>query len=232
MDKQKIKKLFDDFLETYDVEEHKLVWEKQSKKFRDFWNNKILDENYSSMIEADLDPIIRILDYLAKGSRKFKNNGGEAVAKLAWISQKKWYKLFRDLKEEKNVREILDSVFKAENKERRINLINKLKEVNKDNISWLTTEKGLVLNNLLFAYNPSQFICMVSLNHRFMVIDYFDFSNKSYSSISYGEKIIQTNDDIIIGFKEKYNIDTVSRALTQFLYFKEIEPLWRISPYG
>jgi len=225
--KEKIQKLFNDFLKDYDVEKHRLVWEKQSKEFRDFWQNKILNKNYSIIPEADLDPIIRVLDYLARGSREFREAGGEAVAK-PWIFQGAWYRMFNSLKENEDIRQTLDRVFKATDDESKIGLIDKLHEVNEGKGNGLTGEKGVILNDLLFAYNPNQYICVVSLECRFQIIDYFGLgSSESYQSSSYGEKIIQTNKDIISGFKEKYGIDTISRALTQFFYSAKVEPLWK-----
>ncbi len=225
--KEKIQKLFNDFLRDYDVEKHRIVWEKQSKEFRDFWQNKILNKDYSIIPEADLDPIIRILDYLGRGSGEFREAGGEPVAK-PYIHQGAWYRMFKSLKENENIRQTLDSLFKATDSESKIGLIDKLKEINEDKGNGLTGEKGVILNDLLFAYNPNQYICVVSLEHRSRIIDYFGLgNNEAHQLASYGEKIVQTNEEIISGFKEKYDIDTTPRALTQFFYSDKVEPLWK-----
>ena len=37
---------------------------------------------------------------------------------------------------------------------------------------------------------------------------------------TYGERVIKTNNDIVLGFKEKYGIDTTPLALSCFIYGK------------
>ncbi len=226
MEKEGIKKLFDEFVKNYDVDYHGSIWNRQSGEFRRFWENKIINENYVLTAELDLDPIIRILDYLARGSRLFRESGGEAVAK-PWVYQGAWYRLFNSLKERKKIRKILDDIFKNRSKNEIIGLIDKLKEANQGIGNGLTGEKAVILNDLLFAYNPNQYVCVVSLEHRLRIINIFGIGDSdNYKSCTYGEKIIKTNEDIILGFKNRYDIDTTTRALTQFLYSDGVESLW------
>jgi hypothetical protein len=47
--------------------EWRKLWEKQSDVFRGFWKNKMMNHGYKLSEDADLDPIIQILD--VKGKR-------------------------------------------------------------------------------------------------------------------------------------------------------------------
>lgn len=228
MKKEKeIQKLYGNFIENYDIERHQLVWMEQSEEFRNFWHNKILNNEYPEISEADMDPIIKILDIRARGAREFREEGSEAAAG-GFTYQNLWYEMFKSLKENEDIRIIMDELFRATDDNSKIELIDRLKEINKGRGNRLTGEMATMLNAILFAYNPDQYICVVSLEQRFQIIDYFGLNDREiYESYSYGEKIIKTNSDIISGFQEKYGINTTPRALTQFLYSEEVKPLWR-----
>jgi hypothetical protein len=225
MDKNKLQQLYNNFLKDYgDVDFHERIWEKQSKEFRKFWRDKVLNDGYAILLESeDLDPIIRILDIKARGARQFREKGGEAAG-MPWIYQTMWYKVFRDIKNKKEIKQILDDLFNEKNDNLKIGLVDKLKEMNVRN--GLTGGKACILNSFLFTCNHKDYICVLSLDHRFQIIDAFNLGDSNYfQSCSYGEKIIDTNRNIISGFKKNYDINATPRTLTQFLY--SIEHLWR-----
>lgn len=215
--KEEIIKIFNDFRAEYDFERHDRVWKKQSEEFRKFWREKIMDDNYPVLLEEDMDYVIRFFDQNARGAREFREGGGEHAAK-AGIWQGMWYRALKDIKEKSDIKKILDKIFNTEDGERRIDLVDELEKINQKNKNGLTGKSAIILNALLFTYSPDKYLCMLSVvNHRFPLIDFFELGNsKQYKT--YGEQVIKTNDDIISGFKEKYNINISPRALSTFIY--------------
>lgn len=230
MDKEEIRRLFKLFEEKFDYKKSNSLWENQCQIFKNFWSSQILNENNELLIPTDTDPIIRILDTKAKGHQ----DSDEAVAHLGLPgAQDRLENLFGTLKKQKTICETLNEIFQTTDDDRLVNLINKLKQENK-NIDDLTGESAVILNAFLFINNPEKFTCIVSLKHRSKVMGTFGLGFiEQYKS--YGEKIIKSNNDIINGFNEKYGIRTTPRALTEFLYVRtsgykayrpEIRKLW------
>lgn len=229
MVKEEITKLFNDFRTKYNSEKSENIWKKQSEEFRRFWREKILDDNYPELSEIDMDNVIRFFDKNAKGAREFRENGGEYTAK-AGIYQGMWYRALKDLKNKKDIKEIVNQIFTTENDNLKIDLVNKLEKINQKNKNGLTGRSAVILNALLFTYNPDKYLSMLSVvNHRLPFIDFFELGDsKQYKT--YGEQVIKTNGDIISGFKEKYGINTTPRALSVFIY-EQLEQAysWKIT---
>ncbi len=216
MTKEEIIKIFNDFRAEYNIERHEQVWRKQSEEFRQFWREKVLNDNYPELLEEDMDYVIRFFDKNAKGAGEFRENGGEHAAR-AGIYQGMWYRALKGLKNKQDIREILNQIFEAKDDGSKIDLVNKLEKVNQKNKNGLTGERAIILNALLFTYTPDKYLTMLSLNHRFALVDFFELGDsKSYKT--YGEKVIKTNDDIVSGFKEKYGVDTTPMILSDFVY--------------
>ena len=214
MTKEEIKKLFNDFRAEYNFEKHEQVWKKQSEEFRQFWSEKILNDNYPELLEIDMDYVIKFFDKNARGAREFRQNDGEHAARTG-IRQGMWHKALKGLKNRRDIREILNQIFEAKDDSIKINLINKLEKINPKN--GLTGKSAIILNAFLFTYNSDKYLSMLSVNHRLPFIDFFGLGDsKQYKT--YGEQVIKTNKDIISGFKEKYGIDTTPRALSEFIY--------------
>ena len=226
MKKEEIAKLFNNFLTEYNFEKHEQVWKKQSEEFRQFWHDKILNDSYSMLSEADMDYVIRFFDKNARGAKEFRENGGEHAAK-AGIYQGMWYRALKDLKNKQDIREIVNQIFEAKDDSLKIDLVNKLEKVNHKNKNGLTGRGGIILNALLFTYSPDEYLTMLSIKHRLPLVDFFELGDsKQYRT--YGEQIIKTNTDIISGFKEKYNISTTPIALSYFVYmYLEKNYHWR-----
>src|SRR3990170_2306298 len=160
MDKEEIRKLFNEFLENYDLERHQALWQEQSNTFREFWRTKILAHGDPLVPERDYDPIIRLLDINARG---FRRETDEAVARVG-LRQGVWYRIFNDLKEKANIRATLDEIFKSDEEPVLIRLINRLEEENADNKNGLTGKNANALNAILFINNPIIFLSSVSLS--------------------------------------------------------------------
>ncbi len=216
MTKEEITKIFNDFYAEHNFEKHEQVWKNQSEEFRQFWREKVINDNYPALSEADMDYVIRFFDTNSKGAREFRENGGEHAGK-AGIYQGMWYRALKGLKNKKDIREILNQIFEAKDEGLKIDLINKLEKVNQGNGNGLTGRGAVILNVLLFTYSPDKYLSMLLLSHRFALIDFFGLGNpKQYKT--YGEQVIKTNNDIVLGFKEKYGVDTTPMALSYFVY--------------
>ncbi|MDO9580938.1 MAG: hypothetical protein Q7J06_10310, partial [Bacteroidales bacterium] len=206
MTKEEITKLFNDFRAEFNFEKKENIWRKQSEEFRQFWCGKVLNGNYPELSEADMDYVIRFFDCKAKGAKEFRENGGEHAAR-AGIYQGMWYRALKGLKNKQDIREILNHIFDAKDDGLKIDLVNKLEKVNQKNKNGLTGKSAIILNALLFTYSPDEYLTMLSLNHRFALMAFFELGDpKQYKT--YGEQVIKTNNDIVLGFKEKYGVDT------------------------
>ncbi|MFZ2970217.1 MAG: hypothetical protein WA063_03660, partial [Minisyncoccia bacterium] len=102
MKKEEITKLFNEFIAEYNSEKYEQIWKKQSEEFRQFWHDKILNDNYAVLSEADMDYVIRFFDKNARGAKEFRENGGEHAAR-AGIHQGMWYRALKDLKNKHNI---------------------------------------------------------------------------------------------------------------------------------
>jgi len=222
-------KVFNNFCAEYDFEKHEQVWKNQSKEFRQFWHRKILDDNYPELSEADMDCVIKFFDRTFKGSKEFRENGGECVAS-ANIRRRMWYKALQGLKNTQDIREIVHQIFMTENDNLKINLVNKLEKVNQKNKNCLTGKNAIILNALIFTYNPDKYLSVLSIDHRFVLMNFFGFGDSTQYD-TYGEQVIKMNNDIILGFKEKYNIDVNPRALSWFIY-NQLDKKWGKGPFN
>lgn len=216
MENEEIVKLFNNFSDEYNFEEDKRIWANQSKEFRQFWREKIMNNNYPALPKEDMDYVIRFFCSRAKGAGEFKKGGGQAAA-LANIRQGLWHKALRSLKNKKDIREKLNQIFIAEDENPKIIFVNELEKMNRENRNGLTGKEAIILNAFLFTYNPDKYLTMLSTVHRLALIDFFNLANpKQYKT--FGEQVIKTNYDIVSGFKEKYGIDTTPLALSCFVY--------------
>ena len=150
MTTEQIQKLFNQFLHGYDESKHRAVWIEHEKTFRDFWKTKIMNESNRSVSEADYNPIIKLIDVKARGFRREKD---EAVAKVGLYTGT-WYRIFNDLKKEKDIREIMDKIFKSDEERVLVEMINRLEKLNSERGNGLTGEGTNALSALLFLNNP------------------------------------------------------------------------------
>jgi len=221
--KNSLQTKFKIYLENTNSEQLRSVWSGQSRKFIDFWKNKIMDDTYPSLSDSEIDEIVLILDKKAKGSTK----DHFAVANVM-IPQGVWRRLFKEIKQIKRIKSFLNKIFTSENDEEKIATIDKLYEFNQGRKNSLTGKSGNAINSMLFAYSPKKYLAVVSLNDRKKIIDFYQFSHYlDLINDTQGKKIILTNEIIMNGFKEK-GIETTPLVLSNFLY-NELKDDWRIS---
>jgi len=224
MTKEEIKEIFNNpsaecnpnWCRDRKFENDEAVLIKQSKEFREFWYKKILYNSYVELSESDMDRVILFFDSTARDSKEFKESGGISAAK-ANIRRPQWHKALRDLKHKQDIKEILNQIFIEKDDNIKIDLLNKLERINQGRGNGLTSKGAVILNALLFTYTPEKYLTMLLLAHRFAFMNFFSI-NGNYNYQTYGEKIIKSNNNIIVGFKEKYEIDTTPFGLSFFAY--------------
>lgn len=217
-----IKKTFDEIIPYSDYSKYDEIWLRQSKDFKQFWKEYILNPS-EKISDSDYDPIIRMLDRKAKG---FNKETDYAVA-LTFIRQGTWYRTFNDLKNKNELRNTMDLIFNLEDDQVLIEQINKLENQNSSNKNGLTGKNANIINALLFLNNPNYFISSVSLNHRNQIIDYFQFSPVDINE-TYGERIVKSNRSILSGLSNKLTGNWSPRTLAFYLYFPSIRSLWEL----
>lgn len=215
-----IKRTFDEIITNYDFSKYDGIWLSLSKTFKQFWEEYILDEN-AEATDSVYDHIIRMLDRKAKG---FNKETDYAVA-ATYIRQGTWYRTFNDLKNKKELRKTMDTIFNLEDDQKLIEQINKLERQNSTNKNGLTGKNGNILNALLFLNKPNYFISSVSLRHRQQIIDYFQFSPINMND-TYGEKMIKSNRSILSGLSNQLLGNWSPRTLAFYLYSPSIRSLW------
>jgi len=213
--------LFNDFLKNYDSEGKDSLWLEYSNKFKDFWSNRVISGPKEDLSDSEVDEIVKILDRNGKGN----TFGAEAVAK-AMIAQGAWRRMFNELKNKKDLGNSLDKIFKTQGEER-VYAINELYKTNEGNKNSLTGPSGNAVNAMIFAWNPSNALSIISLKDRKKVIEYFKLENRTdFENDSIGEKIVKSNEDLLNGFKN-LNIYGSPRTISTFLYSQAVKSLWK-----
>lgn len=220
MENEKISQFFNEFIKSYDKEKTLVVWNEKSKQFRDFWNGCILNEEKKLLNESEVDQIIRILDRKAKGNTK----NDVAVANVM-IPQGVWRRMFNEIKQNKELQEILNNIFVSED-DKIQSFIDKLYKVNEGKKNSLTGKSANAINTMLFAFSPQKYLAVVSLNDRKKVIDFFKFENgPDFEKDNIGKKVFFSNKAIIEGFKN-LGIEATPRIISEFLYLS-LKDYWK-----
>jgi hypothetical protein len=213
----------DEFSKIYDENKSRSIWKIQSVRFWDFWENRIM-KNGPNLTEDDMIPIIQILD--TKGKRRTDLERKVEGAAFTNIYQSTWYDMFRGLKANNNVKNLVDKLFKAGTDTEQTSLLNQIYETN-DNVPALTGENAIVQNALLFASNPEKNISVVSLADRYRIVEFFELGDiTSIGSLTWAERIVWTRQKILT-LGSKIGLKTDARGISVFLYAKEIKRLWR-----
>ena len=226
MEQAELLKYWQNFSEKYNFEFKEKIWEEKSNQFRKFWEEKIMSDESQDLTDEELDQIIKILDRNAKGNTKEQ----EAVAK-AMIAQGAWRRMFREIKNNKQLKKVMNSIF-IESKEEIIESnINELYKINEGKKNFLTGNNGNAINDMIFAYNPKRYVAVVSLNHRMKIVDYFGFKNgPNFEEDTPGRRIVLSNKCIIEGFRS-LEITALPRTISDFLY-TTLKDFWNKKELG
>lgn len=221
MENRKLKELFDSFLESYREDVKDEIWRSQSAKFVNFWNNRILSSKTQELYDQEIDEIVRILDKHGKGNTKESESIGRVM-----IPQGAWRRLFNQLKEDKELSNAIDVVFKGGIKSNEIaKSIDYLFELNKGNKNNLTGKSATAINCLLAAYNPFENLSIVSLNDRRKLIQCLGIDYKDEAN-SIGGQIVDTS-KLINSFFKNALINFNARTISVFVYSNTFKNLWK-----
>lgn len=213
---QDVKPLFEAFIRNYDCVKSRETWKRQSQQFRDFWQDKIMSGS-NNLSDEEMQPIIRILDSNAKGIR---GSGVEPACKPLGITQNRWYRLFREIKSDNKLRTLVDKLFNSDSDNEKIKLID---EIYESYHNALTHKTANILNDLLFVYNPDKELSIVSLKHRYQIIDVFGLGDsKELEKLSYGKQIVHSR-NLIIGMKAKLGLNVDNRVFAKAFYHSTLE---------
>lgn len=222
MENEKLKELFEQFLKVYDFDLKNSIWDSQSKQFKSFWYEKILQESITDIADQEIDDIVKILDTKGKGNTK--NN--ESIA-AAMIPQGAWRRMFNELSQNKDLSKIIDNIFIEKNVENQVKLINKLYLVNEGKKNNLTGQSGNAINCLRAAYDPFNNLSIISIKDRIKLIEYFsNNSTENILNLNIGERIIRT-DKIIKKIFEDAGITYDSRTISAFCYSPLFKSYWK-----
>lgn len=221
IDIEKIKLIYDEFLKSYDEESKSKIWNEQSKKFKDFWYNKIVPGKSENLNDEELDEIIKILDRNGKGNTK----NSESIARLM-IPQNAWRRMFHDISKNKNIANCITKIFE-ENYDNKIKYINELYSINKEK-NHLTGQSGNAINAMLAAYDPFNNLSIVSLNDRLTLIEFMQFPiPNNIKDLSMGEKFVISHKIISEGFKS-LGFSNNMLTITRFCYYHNMKSLWKL----
>ena len=176
METPQLQKLFATFLTKYDAVAKDSIWAKQSQEFKDFWKTQILaGSEKRELDDLEIDKAVRILDKSGKGSTK----ESEAVAK-AMIPQGAWRRMFNEIKADKELRILLNSIFVE--RENRADLIDKLYKANEQKRNNLTGQSGNAICAMLAAVDPVNNLSVISLNGRRRLYEALDIGSDPIST--------------------------------------------------
>ncbi len=176
MNQDEIATLFASFRRGYDAEAKDVLWQQQSKAFRDFWTSRVMGSGPRELSDAEIDEIVRILDSSGKGNTK----ASEAVAR-AMIPQGAWRRMFNQIRQNSELAGILNEIFLEQDRAKRAASIDHLYRVNEKNKNNLTGRSGNAIGVMLAAWDPKANLSVISLNDRRRVLDFFqsaDFSRR------------------------------------------------------
>ena len=192
--------------------------------FQVFWKGVICSgRSPSASPEDDYDPIIRLIDVRARG---YTGGRWGAVA-MTYIYQPTWYRLFNDLRTQKGLRTALTNAFQAADDGARIKALDRLYKLNEKNKNGLTGQQGNAVNALLALYNPVDFLSIVSLAHRYALMEQLGLGDlNGLEQASWGQQVIRSNRCIIDGFKRRFGLDLPPRGISFLVYQEGIKAYW------
>jgi hypothetical protein len=222
MEKNQILQQFQDFLTGYNAIEKDEIWEQQTHTFKEFWNQKILNDSVTELDDAEVDRIIRLIDRHARGNTA----RDEAIARVM-IPQGVWRKMFNQFKTDKKLAQLLDHIMGTFDVEERIKLINQLYTYNEPHRNSLTGQSGNAINGFMFLWAPLKHVSIVSLKDRQKLIQAFGFSGSpDFEKDSQGEKIVKSNEVLVSELQSYFGSQYSPRTLCVFLYTNPAVRAW------
>lgn len=214
--------LIGEFLASYDSEAKDRVWQDQSKRFRTFWNQRVMSGVSDAISDSECDEIIRILDRNGKGNTK----DSEAVAK-AMVPQGAWRRMLNEFHTNKKLGSLVTKLLDETNLDRKAGLIDELYKQNEGQRNNLTGPSGNTVSAFLAAYDPVNNLSIISLNDRRAVIEFLELRVPfDWAATSIGTRIVVTNKLLLDGIRT-CGLEGSARTATRFLYFPPMKTLWK-----
>jgi hypothetical protein len=141
------------------------------------------------------------------------------------LTQRDWYRIFKDLKSHTELAEKLDHIFTETDQKRRALLADQLKRLNLSHKNPLTAPQAIAINAMLFCNDPSQFTSVVSLNHRKLIVKAFELGEYR-DDWSYGEQIFRSN-ELLQNLGTRFGVKFSPRKLSRFFYWEPVQVLWK-----
>ena len=220
MEKQDIGTIFSSFMNNYPEEQKNKIWEDQSLKFRNFWDDRIMNSSSPELSDDDIDEIIRILDSHGKGNTRTS----EAIAGVM-IPQGAFRRMFKQIRSRRDIAACLDKIFKAKTAEERISNIDLLYKLAGKSIGYLTGSSGNAIGCLLAAWDPFNNTSIASLNHRHKLLEVLGANTKDLKGKSIGSQMEATNTMIKTAF-ENVGIKGNARTISVFVYHSSFKEVW------
>jgi hypothetical protein len=214
----KISELFNEFMQSYDEETKNSLWEKQRDDFFSLWDKSLLEK----LQKSEIDKIVKLLDKHGKGS----TSDDEAVAHVM-VPQGAWYRIFSDFLEQPELRKKCNLILTLNDDNSLIKLIDDVFLLNNSNKNHFTGSSGSAINSLLALKNPFVNLSIVSLNHRYKILQFLNIYPDDLKKKSIGTQIIETN-QLIMRYFVNNNISENARTITSFFYSDSISKLWKI----
>lgn len=209
-----ISEKFNIFKKSYDENTKTKIWSEQSSNFKKFWK-KLPTENISKEEERQ---IIRYLDKHGEGNKK----SDEALANIM-IPQNKWYKIFENLKTQIDLYSKMNYIMYQNSDSN--STIDEIFKLNIDNKNNLTGPSGSGICIFLSIADPINQLSIVSLNHRFAILDYLNIDYNNLANKNIGFQIIETN-KLILNYFINNKISNNARTISVFFYSKYERELW------
>ncbi len=220
MENAKIKEDFYSFKAHYNESEKNEIWNEQSKEFKFFWENRILNPADEELHDHEIDDIVKILDRHGKGN----NRESEAVARVM-IPQGAWRRLFNQLKEDTALSGCIDKILKANHSNIIESEIDRLYELNKDNKNNLTGKSANAINSFLAAFDPFRNLSIVSINDRNKLLAGMGIPIE-IEALSTGKQVVKTSEIILSKFNE-LNLTDNARTISAFVYSSYFIDKWK-----
>ena len=188
------------------------IWSRQNKFFRDFWSKKISDPNYT-LTNNDIEEIIRILDTNARGNVK-----ANAVATL-YLRQNFQEDLLKNIKSDSEKIRILTRFFVSNDVTEKIKAIDELfKHEEMVRGPRLTTQNGVFLNAMAYAYDPDNHINIVSLERERSAIEVLKIhADLDFDNDSYGKRLVLSN-KILFEFFRRIGVTEHTSVIASFIW--------------
>lgn len=211
-----------EFQGIYDSEKKQKVWSELSAQFHNFWETRIMGSDSETISDDDCDKIIKILDRNGKGN----NKDTEAIAR-AMVSQGAWRRLFNELHKNKKLGKAVNNILIEKDLKAKANFIDELYQLDEAQKIYLTGKSGNTISVFLAAYDPFNYLSVISLKDRKLLLDCLNSEYiKDFDLESVGSRIIHSNNILINAIKES-GVDGDARKISEYCYYPQVKELWR-----